>query len=227
MVAGSVFAKFSEHWIGSTPLSRRTVPGAGYAVVQWAGTIGGLVVLASLVLALPAFFRHLRDGGWSTVRLPIVGAAVAGLAMVALTTALALWAHQLSGADRNGGSGAYEVAFVLWAICCVAALAVITWAGVVVAAQLPFTARTDRLFGLLAVVVTIDMAAVVGGLLVWWVSLAEQAPRALHSGLLATGGVAPPALVGSGLLMVAALAAAIVASSRALASLRSVGAESP
>ncbi len=223
MVAGSVFAKFSEHWIGPTPLAHRAVPSVGYSVVQWAGTTGGLVVLVGLVLALPAFVRHIRGGGWATVRLPIVRAAVAGLSMIGLTTALALWAHHLSGPARNGGSGAYGVAFVLWATSCVAAFAVVTWAGVSVAAQLPFTARVDQALGLLAVVVTIDMAVVVAGLLVWWVSLAEQAPRALDSGLLATGNVVPPVLVGSGLLMVGALAAAVVASCRAVASLRSVG----
>jgi hypothetical protein len=224
MVAGAVFAKFSEHWTELTPAPDRGVPGTGYSVVLWAGTVGGLVVLVSLLLALPAFVRHVRDGGWSAVRRPILRSVVAGLSMVALTAGLAEWAHHLSEQARNGGSVPYEVAFALWAVGCVTALAIVTWSGVAVATQLPFAARTLRASGLMAVALTVAMAFVVGGLLVWWISLAEHAPHALNSGNLATGTVVPPALLASGTLMAGALACAVLGSSKVLTSLRSVGA---
>jgi len=225
VVAGAVFAKFSDNWRTLTPPRDRRLPGAGYSTVQWAAGIGLVIVVVSSLWAVPALLRLVRGGGWSAVRRPIASAAIAGISMVALTAGLASWARHLSGPARNGGSAVYGAAFLAWAVCGVAALCVTTASGVTVATRLPLSDRSTRALGLAAAVLTIDMVFVLGGLLAWWAGLADRAPGVLGGGLLATGTVVPPALVGSALVMVGALVAGGAGACRILGSLRSVGSE--
>ena len=55
VVAGAIFAKFSEHWNVLTPVADRPAANVGYNAVQWSGVVGvGLVGLGAL-LVLPIF----------------------------------------------------------------------------------------------------------------------------------------------------------------------------
>jgi hypothetical protein len=88
VVGGMAFQKTSEHWQTVVPSGGRTTPTVAFDVVQASAAIGAAAVIVGVALALPAFLRDLRSGGWSVLRRPILLAsgatAVAAGALVAL-----------------------------------------------------------------------------------------------------------------------------------------------
>ncbi len=208
VVAGSVFAKFSEHWAGATPTADRPLPTSAFQTVQAAAAVGGILVLAAAALAVPAFVRLVRGGRWREVRAPVLRAAMAVGVVVLGTVALAVWAHDLTSHDRNGGLALYGALFLVWAATTVAALAACTAAAAAVARHLDLSSGTLRIVGGVALVLTADMAAVLLGTTLWWASVARVAPGVLGNGMLGTSSVLAPLLVGAGVAMVAGLALA-------------------
>ncbi|MGH9018344.1 MAG: hypothetical protein ACRDY1_11405 [Acidimicrobiales bacterium] len=199
IVAGIIFAKFSEHWTGTVPLDARTVPTVSYDAVVGAAVVGAGVVALGAVLALPAFLRFLAGGGWARLRRPVLGAGGVTLITAAYGAALTAWAHGLTDGQRNGGSWSYSVGFMIGALLVV--LTVIAWTAVAVtaAAAVDLRATVLRVEGSLALVLTVVMVGVLAGIVSWWADLAASARGFLvgspHAWPL------PPALVVAGACM--------------------------
>ncbi len=87
VIGGMAFQKTSEHWQMVVPSGDRSVPTLAFDTVQVAAVIGSAAILGGVVLALPAFLRDLRNGGWTAVRRPIlVASSVTAIAAAALLT---------------------------------------------------------------------------------------------------------------------------------------------
>ena len=208
VAAGAVFAKFSEHWDIATPKIHRSLPNDAYSVVQWGAEVGGLLVLIAALVALPPFVRLIRSGGWAKVSRPVLRALVSGVIAFALTGGIVVWAHHLSSHNRNGGLLIYGLAVLAWALVLVATLVAATAAALAVAHNIVLSHRSVALIGWLAMALTVVMVAVAGGMILWWIEVAEFSPGVLGGGPLATGNVLPPGLVGAAILMMIGLAAA-------------------
>ena len=225
IVAGSIFAKFTDNWFGMTPSMHRGIPDASYTAVQWAGGVGVLQVLVAAAIVVPAFVRLLRQGGWNSLRGPVMRAGAVGAGAIGLTAVLVVWAHHLSSYERNGGLLAYGIVFVAWGFTVVAAVAVSTGAAVAVGRRLDLSRRTLRVLGSLALVLAVTMAVVMTGVLVWWSSVATNAPwvmrRGIGNGLPVTSSTVPPTLVLVGVLMLVGLAVAAAGAIRLAPALRS------
>jgi hypothetical protein len=68
-IAGASFAKFSEHFDEALPrnLSAHRLADLAFTVLQTAAGVASVLVVAGALLALPAFVRYLRAGGWPSV----------------------------------------------------------------------------------------------------------------------------------------------------------------
>jgi hypothetical protein len=205
VLAGSVFAKFAEHWQEMTAPSRQSVPAAAYDVVFIAAVVGAALVLAGSIVALPALVRWARAGGWRELRRPLVGLALLTVVVLVATAAAALWAHHLSDAARNGGSPGYTAAFLGWAAL-VSVWVLLTAATVVaVARRLSFGDWASRVLSGLAVALAIVMLAVAAAVVTWWLALLGSAPALFGPGL--RGALAPLLVASVGAMALAVLAA--------------------
>jgi hypothetical protein len=231
VVAGSIFAKFSEHWSSSTPPLHRSLASVGYHIVEGAGAFGAVVVAVAALLALPPFIALLRSGGWSSLRRPLHRVAIAGAAIAVLTAALVIWAHALSSHDRNGALVPYEAAFLFWSAAVVVAIAVTTGSVVAVVGRLDFSYRKIRMLSAMALALVASMMAVFAGVVLWWVQEASAAPHFLANnigdGIVATSRLFPPAMIVASLLMVLGLAAATGGVTRLTRSLHAKGGPAP
>lgn len=224
MVAGAIFAKFTEHWDTATPIAHRTLPNVSDSAVQWAGGAGMALVLLAGFFAVPATIRLLRDGGWTSIRRPMLQSVVAILVATVLTAAVAMRAHHLNYLQRNGGSVAYEVIFLLCCLAIVAALVTVTSSVISVTRQLNFSRSALLILSTLALVITLLMSVITAGTIAWWANEATYAPQFLHnsigSGLWLTSNSLPPALLVSGALMILGLVTALTGVRRALGGFR-------
>ncbi len=203
--AGMVMAKTSEHWSAATPPGR-PLPGAGYAVVQWAARAGAVAVMLAAGLSLPSIVRGGRRGGWERMLRPVVRAAALTVVTGLVGAAVVVWAHHLDGPQRNGAYWPYTVVAVVGAVMVAAVLG--SWVAATVAVVVPATLpdRVLRACGVLTLATVAAIACVLGGTLTWWF------------GGGATGPV-PVALVASTLLMACALGVAAWGGRRVLRSM--------
>jgi hypothetical protein len=220
MVAGAIVAKFAEHWQSAVAVAQRTLPAAAFGVVEIAGVLGGLMVLAAAITALPSFAALLRAGRWSEVRRPLTEMAVAGTTAIFFTVGIVVWAHHMNAHQRNGGLFFHGLVFIVWGLTMVFALTTSTAAATAVARRISWSARVLRAFGAMAITLSVLMAGISVGTLIWWTALAQDAPRFLGNGLLATSNVVPPALVVATLLMVLGLTVASIGTVRIVQSAR-------
>jgi len=225
MAAGAIFAKVSEHWSYSTPVVSRAVPVVGYGIVTWAGAIGVALVAVGALAALPSLIALLRRGGWPSIRRPTQRAVITCAVVAVLTGALAGWAHFLSPQDRNGGLVAYEVAFLVWSTVVIVALAVGTGSVVAVVARLDIPLKRVRALSMAALALALVMVAVLGGVVVWWVSESSAAPSFLRdnigSGIVPLFRTFSPTMVVAVTFMVLGLAVALKGVARVTRTLRS------
>jgi hypothetical protein len=94
VVGGMAFQKTSEHWQVVVPGGDRGIPTASFDTVVVAAVIGSAAVLSAVALALPAFFRDLRDTGWAELRWPLLAAA-AGTAIAAASLGAVALDHDI------------------------------------------------------------------------------------------------------------------------------------
>jgi len=209
LVAGAMFATFSDNWLAGTPSADRALAGGAYDVVVAAGVAGSVLVLLAASMAAPAFARFVAGGGWPVVRPRVRRAVVATVAAVSLLGGLLAWAHQLTPPARNGGNPLYGAAFVVVGVATAVAVGFATAAAVSVARRVEFTPRTLHTLGVTALAVAPLMLVVLGGTVTWWVSESLHAPGVLRSGI--GGGLpfdsvlVPPTLLAAALLMVLGL----------------------
>ena len=214
MVAGAIVQKFSEHWEVVTPVIHRSVATGAFNVIQVAGEIGGLLVLAAAVVSIPGLVRLLRAGHWSEIRGPVLRAAIAAGVAVASTLAVVAWARSLPQHNLNGGFFFHGLVFVLWGLTLVTALGLATAAAVAVARRIEWSPWVLRGLAGSAIVLTVLMGAVATGTIIWWVAMADFAPGFLGNGLLATSNVLPPVLLVAMSLMITGLVVAAIGTVR-------------
>ncbi len=224
VVTGSAFAKYVEHWDAFTAPSAQWLPGAAVAATQVAAAVGALVVAIGALAVGPAARRFLRAGGWPQVRVAVLAATGAGTLTVALTAAMVLWAHGMSATGRNGGSSIYSAVGLVWVACFAGTVVLGAAAAVAVTRRLELTRRIVRLEAGLALVLIGAMAVVTTGTVVWWATMAVDAPGFLDQGVLgAWAGVAPPVLLGTTLCMLLGLAGAVHGGRLVVTGLRAPG----
>lgn len=221
VVAGGRFAKYTEHFGRTVPGSARGVGTDAYDLVAMAAAVGCTAVLAGALLALPAFVRFLRSGGWLSIRRPVlraVGAtAVAAVAVAGLTPV----AHSLSPAQRNGGSWPYSLSFVVVAILVSGTLVLWTAAAVATARRLEFSRRVLAGEVALAALVTATMVVMTGATATWWGTIASSAPWVLQGTRVGSSGSAfEPQLAATMALMLTASGLAVGAMARVARSWR-------
>ncbi len=208
-VAAAIFAKFSEDWKAATPVTHRWLPSGGLHAALWGAEVGVVVVLVAAMVVLPSLIRLIWGGGWTLVRRPILRAIFAGAIASAVIVGISVWAHFLSYHDRNGGSWPYGVAVLIGGLAIAIAIAVVTTAAVSVARRIDLSQRILRLLGAMAIALTLVMAVIIVGTVLWWAALAAYAPTVLGSGI--GNGVVwfsdtlPPTLVVAGVLMAVGL----------------------
>ena len=218
VVAGAIFAKFTEHWSGATPSNRRVLPGFSVATVQWAGIAGVLLVLGATAFVLPSIIRLIKKGGWQCVRRPVIREIVALSISIALTFGVALRARSMNYHQRNGGSVSFE-AFVLFAgLAVIATIAVTISTSISLSRQIDFSRRVLKNLSLAAMALTALMITIAVGSGIWWTTEAFSAPKFLEnsigSGIVFASGSFPPALLLMAVLMVLGLMVALAGVTR-------------
>jgi len=183
VVGGMGFQKTSEHWQVVVPAGDRAVPTVAFDVVQAAAVLGTVAVLAAVALALPAFLRDLRTGGWPALRRPLLTATAATAVAIGDLAAVAL-DHDLVAA----------VVFVAFAL---VSLFAWTHAAAVAARRLP----PVRAHSHLALLVTGTMVTMTVAAAVWLASVSGHAPSfagTAHVAVVATFMLAGLAVAASG-----------------------------
>jgi hypothetical protein len=206
VIAGSGFAKYAEHWDLVTPRHDRPIPSAAFLTVQAAAAVGVVIFSVAVLVALPALVHRIRERGWGAVRTPLrVTIVTSGIALVA-TVSIIMWSHHSASPPLNHGLWPDKIAGVAWVIVVVAAIACGTAAIVAVVTQLDPSRGAARALGVLAVAMAAVLLVIFLGMVTWWISTAINAPWFFGSGARgSTGDVAPPAMIGTGVLMVAGL----------------------
>ncbi len=212
VIAGASFAKFSEHFDEALPhrTGAHRVPDLAFTVLQSAAGVAGVLVVAGAILAIPAFVRFLRTGGWGSLRSHLLRAVSCTALAIATTAPLLLWAHHLTPHQRNGGIHLYGTLFLIWAGLIIITLTLWTVAAVAAGRRLEFSTALLRAEATLAVAVAMAMVVIVGATAVWWGAMAKNAP----SFLSASPGGAPGSqwdiwLIATVLLMVVAMGTAV------------------
>jgi hypothetical protein len=183
VVAGSMFAKFADGWRPATPLADRWLPNDGYHAVVWGSVAGLVLVVSAALIVLPALVRLVREGGWVSIRRPVLRVVLVGAVAVAMTGALVIWAHHLSNHDRNGGLVSYGLFFVVWGLATVGAIATSTAGAISVTRQLRLEQRTLTALSRLAIALAAIMAVTLVGTIIWWATEAASAPSVMSNGI--------------------------------------------
>lgn len=184
VVGGMAFQKTSEHWQSVVPGGDRAVPTAAFDAVQIAAAVGSAAVLAAVAIALPAFLRDLRSGGWIVLRRPILSAA-AGTAVAAGSLIAVAITHDLGAVSIFVASAVYSL-FGWTHAATLAARRLVPLPG----------AQTQLALVASAAMVVITIAAAV-----WFVSVTAHAPAFV--GVAHVAVTATFMLLGSGISVVA------------------------
>jgi len=163
VVGGVVYAKAAERWRSALAPAARLLPAVGYDTVVVAAALGAVVVEGGAVLALPAFVRLVRSGRGGDLAGPVLGASVLSVMALASVAGLSVWAHHLDVAQRNGADAPYGAAFV--AVGALAALSLWAWTavGLRTIRRLDLSRAVLRAEALLALLLTLAMAVIAGG----------------------------------------------------------------
>lgn len=224
VLAGSAFAKFSEHWDVVTRPAQRAVPSTAMTVMQGAAVVGALVWLAVAVTSWRALVRVARRMGPARMLRLLRPALVAVAVVLSSTGVLVEVAHHLSASQRNGASAWYGAGFLAWATLC--SVGVVVASGAVlgrIALRLEYSRRELRILAGLDVAAMAVMGVIVVSMIVWWASIAGAASRFFTTTALgATGTGASVPMVLFALMMAAGLALATSGTRRALRATRAL-----
>lgn len=180
VVAGASFAKLSEQFDSRVPAASRALPWGAFEVVQKVAVLAAVLVGVGAALAIPAFTRFLRLGGWPTISRHVRRATAVTAVALSASAGLVTWAHSLSFAQRNGGEWVYGLAFLVWAALIVATLGLWTAAAVAIGRRLVLTPSVLAIEALLAGALTTAMFAMTAATATWWAAIATDAPWFLH-----------------------------------------------
>jgi hypothetical protein len=183
VIAGASFAKFSEHFDEALPhtMGAHRVADLAFTVLQTVAGMASALVVAGALLAVPAFVRFLRAGGWASVRGHFLRALACTVFTVSATVPLLVVAHHLTPHQRNGGLHWYGALFFLWVALIVFNL--ILWTVVVVATarRVVFSPAILAAEAILAAGIAVAMAAMVAATAVWWGAMAKYSPAFLNA----------------------------------------------
>jgi hypothetical protein len=232
VVAGSVFAKYVEHWQRAMPRGTREVPSVAYGVVFYSSLVGLAIVSAAALVCVPAFVRAVRSRGWGVVIRPLRRALLAaGVALV--TTSGVVAAAQHLASSTAPASWPYRVAFYGWGVVVALAIVICATAAGEISSRLDFSERASRTLGQLALAMSVVVVVTFAGVLAWWIAVASRAPWFLGSGAdalegrsssvpltLASGTPVPWLLVAVALTMLVSLALCAYATARIVTRVR-------
>jgi hypothetical protein len=182
VVAGSSFAKLSEGFGPTVPHRMAPLTSGPYDAVVVVAIAGCIAVFSGMAMAMPAFFRFLKAGGWSSIRGHVSRALIATALASAAVGALVALARTLTPAQRNGellyhpAVWYYLVAFVVTMLLLALMLALWTVAAVVTVRRLDLQHRVISAEALVAGVVTATMVVMTAATAVWWGAIASSAP---------------------------------------------------
>jgi hypothetical protein len=180
VIAGSVFAKLSEHGgDAATGPARDAIVGCRMAVAAGALAAGAAIAIAAATTIRP-FLRSRGSGAIPGLRAVMIVAAALSAVALAGGTAVVLWAQHLPAATRETGSGAYGLVVALWAATLALALFAWTGAAVVAASRLELSRRQLRACAALAHVVGVAMVVVTIAVVGWWATVGSSIPWSLH-----------------------------------------------
>lgn len=209
IVAGSGFAKYSEHWSAVTPLSDRTVPSIAIVVLQVATFVGVALCGVAALVSWPSFSRLAQHVGARRVFRLVRPAIVAGAISIAATAIIVEVSHHMSSFQRSVAPGPYRAVFLAWAGLLVVCLAVIVVTIGRVVLRIQYSEHQLRVLSVAALTTSAAMSVIFVSLVVWWVSIAQHASWFFTSGVVgAPGALTPVPMVGCGILMLAGLATA-------------------
>jgi len=183
VVAGIGLQKSSEQWQALTPLPDRALPQAAFDTVLLAAAIGSAAVFTGVLLVARPLLALILSGGWQQIRRPLARAASTTGLTVAVLVAVAVWAHHLSSAQRNGGDVLYGAAFLGLAVCGLCTIVAWAAAAVTIARRLTLPPRTLRLETWLAALVALAMVAMTAATSVWWAAVAAASSGFFGPGL--------------------------------------------
>ncbi len=182
VAAGVALQKSSEHWQSVTPLSGRALPQAAFDSILLAAAIGSAAIVVGVLLVARPLIALVCSGGWQKIRQPLVRAvSTTGLTAAALV-AIVIWAHLLSGAQRNGGDVLYSAAFLGLAACGLCTITAWTGAAVTTARHLTLPLKTLRFESWLAALVTMAMATITVAATIWWTAVAGTSSNFFGTG---------------------------------------------
>ena len=184
VVAGSGFAKYSEHWDSFTPAASRAVPSTAMTVLQVSAYAGALLCVTAALLSGRSFARlGQRIGTRATLRLVRPG-VLAAVVAASSSGVIIVVAHHLNALQRNGGSSWYQFVGLIWVstlvVCLVVGLATV----VRVVLRLDYSRREILSLSWLGGGVAVSMLVIFGSLLVWWVAIARSAGKFFSSSLM-------------------------------------------
>ncbi|MGD0808712.1 MAG: hypothetical protein ABSA91_03280 [Acidimicrobiales bacterium] len=210
-IAGASFAKFSEHFDEALPHSANAhrVPDLAFTVLQTVGGLASLLVVAGGLLAMPAFVRFLRAGGWAALRGHFRRAVACTGLTAAATGVVLVWAHHVTPHHRNSGFHWYGAMFLMWAALIAITMALWTATAVAAARRVDVHPAVLVAEAALAAATALAMVVMLGATAVWWGEMAKNAPAFLT----ASPGGAPGSswdiwLVATVVLMVVAMGTA-------------------
>ena len=182
-IAGISFAKFSDHFDEALPhdMGAHRLTDLAFTVLQTVAGAASVLVVVGALLALPALVRYLRAGGWNSVRGHCLRALVCTGLTVVVTVPLVVWAHHLTPRQRDGGLHLYGALFLIWAALIVTTFTLWTVVAIVAANRVVFSKAIMTVEAILAVVIAVAMAVMVGATAVWWGAMAKGAPAFLNS----------------------------------------------
>jgi hypothetical protein len=183
VIAGSSFAKLSEHFDSALPngMAAHHPADLAYTALQTVAVVATLMVIAGAALALPAFVRYLHSGGWGHIRRHTYRAVACTVLTASVTAALMTWAHHLNHYQRNGGLFTYSLLVVAWAALVAVTLILWTVVAVTAAKQVAFSRSLILGEAGLAVAVTVSMVVMLAATALWWAAMATNGPSFLSS----------------------------------------------
>ena len=211
VVAGASFAKFSEHFDEALPhsLGAHHVPDLAFTVLQAMAGAASILVAAGALLAVPAFVRFLRTGGWVSVRGHFLRALSCTGVTTAVTVPLLVWANRLPSHQPNGGIHWNGVLFLAWTTLIVITLTLWTVVAVAAGRRIELSKGVLTAEAILAAAVAAAMVTMVVSTAVWWGAMAKNASAFLNA--------SPAGLPGSSwdLLLVVTVALMVLATGTA------------
>jgi len=103
VVAGSGFAKYSEHWDNVTPVASGSLPAMAMTVLKVSAYMGALLCAAAVLASGRCVARLFQRIGTSASLRLIRPGVIAGTIAVLSSGMIVVVAHHLNSTQRNGG----------------------------------------------------------------------------------------------------------------------------